>query len=245
LALAQHYGLATRLLDWTANPLVALFFPSVAGGGDGWYGGAYALLQPQKVTEDVAFAECGRAHFPNQKIGDRPSYENPFNFEKVLTFVPRPFDPRMLPQAAVFTYHVQPATPLEPIRVGQPSVPTQAWKLSADPTATLVGADLIEFIVAPEYKDTIRRGLASLGIRDDTLFPDLDGLSRQFNFNFQSRIQIRTRGIPPEELPPPSDASGNGGKLRLFAKTFRRLPLSSFRASLESQHARGEEWASC
>lgn len=54
LALAQHHGMATRLLDWTENPLIALWFSMVS---DIEYQTDYAVVWGFKVPrEDVVLS---------------------------------------------------------------------------------------------------------------------------------------------------------------------------------------------
>lgn len=92
LAIAQHHGLATRLLDWTFNPLAAAFF-AVESSAD-----CDAVVFAYKCTFII-----------------RPERVSPFNTEGVAKFKPTGVAPRIIRQGGIFTVHGEPERALDEV----------------------------------------------------------------------------------------------------------------------------------
>lgn len=90
LTLAQHHGLATRLLDWTKNPLNAAFFAVKKNNG----------------TDAAIFAL-------EMMNGDLADVEDPFSVRRFSTYFPRGLSARVVNQRGLFTVSRKPSIPLE------------------------------------------------------------------------------------------------------------------------------------
>jgi len=170
LVIAQHHGLPTRLLDWTTNPLVALFFAvegplercrrtqcSYCKGADFHDSVVYGL------TRREAFTVEGLANAKENSFAPLYRYDN-----QVGVLRPPDISPRIAAQGSVFTIRKNPGTPIK--------------------------SDLA-VIIPKQRRSAILRRLDELGINRRTLFPEMDGAAQYIKWACQHWQTIR--GIEP------------------------------------------------
>jgi hypothetical protein len=148
LFLARHHGLPVRLLDWTSNPLVALYHCCLHHKAPAPDGAIWALREKSNDTYlDIL----------------DPNGPGPFETEG-LRVVHHPYtSTRMRAQASVFTIHECPDKPLDEF-------------FAEDPNPCDIEA-LAEWVVPGEHKSLLLAELHRLGVSGRSVFPDLDGLA--------------------------------------------------------------------
>ena len=167
LAVAQHHGLPTRLVDWTYSPLVSLHFATEhpAGYGDDGVVWCVDFVQANKLLPKRLRAildDEGSDTFTAEMLEGFDTLRDfdALSGDPFLLFLEPPaLDARILNQAALFSLMPSPSTSLH------------GW-LEAHP-------ELCRRVVVPaELKWEVRDKLDQANITERTLFPGLDGLSR-------------------------------------------------------------------
>ena len=208
LAIAQHHGLPTRFMDWTENPLVALYFAvretKKDEKGEPINSAVYVLISNPKRYIDFtrnnhtsvrpegdlattsAREDSGYAAFGLEGLDDEDGAND--GEEKAEDEAPledgaseTPTAPQPFEISENVIYH---PPHISPRMRAQDSVLLACHQ----PFEALEDRDWLEIVIRHDAHDDIRRRLDQYGVFDRQLFPDLDGIAKWLRYRvFESR----------------------------------------------------------
>ncbi len=187
---AQHYGVPTRFLDWSKNPLVALYFAcrdQTDKDGKVW------LLHSKNYDDNYPRENETLRGKTRQEIAEG-LIKNIVKCDTPLLYTPFYVDSRMSAQSSYFMVWGDNKESFEQ----QFADYKYRMQLPATDNGTRMYGEhemeafLFSFIIPADRKQYLLRELDTVGINEKTLFPGLDGIGRyverRYRFNYAEAI---------------------------------------------------------